>query len=254
MKASVSPAAAIFAVLLMTSAPRICRAQDAAAQKAVVVQKSDGQPREGQILGVKADAIRIKIGPVETSIPMANVASVTMPPPKEYMDALALWQKGDATKTLPVLSSLVGQYNGLPTIWAERASALLGEVYLASGQIDKAESALADFQKLYPNAGASADVALARLAIAKKDFDGARVKLVPIVEMAKAAKLPDSSSGTVYGQALYLLGQVQESSAENAEALENYLLAATLFREDGAVAAKAAERATALKDKNVIVP
>ena len=97
-------------------------------------------------------------------------------------------------------------------------------------------------------------MALARLAIAKKDFDGARVKLVPVVEMAKAAKLPDSATGAVYGQALYLLGQVQESSAENAEALENYLLAVTLFHEDEAVAAKAAERAKALKEKNVIVP
>ena len=84
MKASVSPAAAIFAVLLVASAPRICRAQDAAGQKAVVVQKSDGQTREGEILGVKADSIRFKIGPAETSIPMANVASVTMPAPKEY--------------------------------------------------------------------------------------------------------------------------------------------------------------------------
>jgi len=247
MKASVSPAAAIFAVFLLASVPWICRAQDVVAQK-------DGQQREGQILGVKADAIRIKIGPAETSIAMANVASVTMPAPKEYTDALALWQKGDAAKTLPVLGPLVEKFNGLPTKWAERGSGLLGEVYIASGQIDKAEAALADFQKLYPNAGAGAGVALARLAIAKKDFDGARVKLVPIVEMAKAAKLPDSATGAVYGQALYLLGQVQESSAENAEALENYLLAVTLFHEDEAVAAKAAERAKALKEKNVIVP
>ncbi|MEI8313420.1 MAG: hypothetical protein WCH98_21940 [Verrucomicrobiota bacterium] len=254
MKASVSPATVIFAVLLLACVPRICPAQDASAQNAIIVQKSDGQPREGQILGVKADAIRIKIGPVETSIPMANVASVTMAPPKEYTDALALWQKGDAAKTLPVIAPLVEKFNGLPTKWAERGSALLGEVYLASGQLDKAEAAFGAFQKLYPNAGTSADVSLARLAIAKKDFDGARVKLVPIVEMAKATKFPDSSTSAIYGQALFLLGQVQESSAENAEALENYLLAVTLFHEDEAAAAKAAERANALKEKNVIVP
>ena len=247
MKASVSPAAAIFAVFLLASTLPICRAQD------VVVQK-DGQRRDGQILGVKADSIRIKIGPAETGIPMSTVASVTMSAPKDYTDALALWQKGDAAKTLLLLGPLVENFNGLPTGWAERASALLGEVYLAASQIDKAEAAFANFQKLYPNAGSGADVGLARLAIAKKDYDGARVKLVPIVEKAKSTKFPDSGTSAVYGQALYLLGQVQEASAENADALENYLLAVTLFHEDQAVVAKAEERANALKEKNVIVP
>ena len=247
MKASVSLAAAIFVVLLMASVSPICRAQD------VVVQK-DGQRREGQILGLKADSLRIKIGPAETGIPMANVTSVTMAAPKAYADALGFWQKGDAAKTLPVLAPLVENFNGLPTSWAERASALLGEVYLATSQIDKAEAAFAAFQKLYPNAGSGADVGLARLAIAKKDYDGARVKLVPIVEKAKATKFPDSGTSAVYGQALYLLGQVQESSAENAEALEKYLLDVTLFHDDQAVVAKATERANALKEKSVIVP
>lgn len=248
MKASVSPAVAIFAVLLLVSGLQVLPAQD------VVVQKADGVSREGQILGVKSDTIRIKIGPVETGIPMANVASVTMAPPKAFTEALALWQKGDASKTLSVLAPLVENFNSLPTKWAERASALLGEVYLANSQLDKAEAAFAAFQKYYPDAGGSADVGLARLAIAKKDYDAARVKLVPIVEQARATKFPDSSTSAVYGQALYLLGQVQEASAENAEALENYLLAVTLFREDAAVVAKATERAEALKEKKVIVP
>jgi len=247
MKASVSPAAAIFAFLVLASVSPICRAQD------VVVQK-DGGRREGQILGVKADSIRIKIGPAETGIPMANVASVTMAAPKAFADALALWQKGDATKALSVLAPLAQNFKGLPTIWAQRASALLGEVYLAASQTDKAEAAFADFQKLYPDAGSSVDVGLAELAIAKKDYGGARAKLDPIVAKAKAIKLPDSDTSAVYGQALYLLGQVQESSAENAEALENYLLAVTLFHEDQAVVAKATERANALKEKKTIVP
>lgn len=248
MKASVSPAVAIFAVLILAVGSLVCRAQD------IVVQKNDGLPREGQILGVKAGAIRIKIGPAETGIPLANVASVTMASPKAYSDAMLLWQKGDAAKTLPVLLPLVENFNGLPTKWAERASALLSEVYLAASQTDKAEATFANFQKLYPAAGSSAEVGLARLALAKKDFAGARGKLVPIVEKAKATKFPDSSTSAVYGQALYLLGQVQEASVENAEALENYLLAVTLFHEDQAVVAKATERANALKEKSVIVP
>lgn len=248
MKASVSPAAVIFAVLILASGSQMSRAQD------VVVLKNDGQRREGQILGVKADAVRIKIGPAETGIPMSNVASVTMAPPKAYSDALTLWQAGDAAKTLTVLGPLVENFNGLPIDWAQRASALLGEVYLATSQTDKAEAAFATFQKLYPGAGTSADVGLARLAISKKDFAGARQKLLPIVEKAKATKIADPANSAVFGQALFLFGQVQEASAENADALENYLLVVTLFHEDHAVVAKAGERANALKEKNVIVP
>lgn len=247
MKASVSPAVAIFVALLLSGVPLCSHAQD------VILQK-DGQRREGQILGLKTDTVRIKVGPVETGIPLSNVASVTMAAPKAYDDALAQWQKGDAAKTLALLTPLVENFNGLPTGWAERASALLGEVFLSTGQVDKAETAFANFQKLYPSAASTADVGLARLAIAKKDFEGARVKLVPIVEKAKSTKVPDPAESAVYGQALFLLGQVQESSSENAEALENYLLAVTLFHEDKAVVAKAEERANALKEKSVIVP
>lgn len=247
MNASVSPVAAIFAALFLAWLPSVSRAQD------VVVTK-DGQRREGQILGVKSAAIRIKVGPAETGIPMASVTSVTMAPPKAVEDALALWQKGDAAKTLSLLAPVVENFNGLPTEWAERASALLGEVYLASGQLDKAEAAFANFQKLYPEAASTADVGLASLAISKKDFASARSKLVPIVEKAKETKLPDSGGSAVYGKALYLLGLVQEAAAENSEALENYLLVVTVFHEDHAVVAKAGERASALKEKNVIVP
>jgi tetratricopeptide (TPR) repeat protein len=247
MKASVSPAVAFFAALLLASLPTFCAAQDAIVQK-------DGQRRDGQILSVKSGSIRIKIGPAETGIPLASVTSVSMAAPKGYDEILALWQKGDAAKTLSMLAPLVENFIGLPTPWAERASALLGEVYLANGQLDKAESAFAGFQKAYPNSASAADVGLAALAIAKKDFAGARIKLVPIVEKAKATKLADSSNSAVYGQALYLLGLVQEASAENSEALENYLLAVTVFHDDQSVVAKAGERANALKEKNVIVP
>jgi len=247
MKASVSPTAAILAIAIFSSTCLVANAQD------TIVQK-DGQHREGQITGVKADVLRIKIGPAETGIPMANVASVTMAPPKTYTDTLTAWQSGDAKKTLSLLEPLVATFNGLPTVWAERASALLGEAFLAAGQVDKAETAFASFQKSYPAAASTADIGLARLAIEKKDFSTAREKLIPVVEKAKATKLAGAGENAVFGQALFLLAQVQESSAENSEALENYLLVTTVFHEDEAIAKKSQDRATALAEKNVIVP
>lgn len=246
MKASVSPTAVIFAVLIGFSAASV-RGQDAVVQK-------DGQRREGQILAVKAGAIRIKVGPVETGIPMANVASVTMAPPKDFVEALALWGKGDASKALPKIKPLVEQYHSLPTPWAQRAAALLGEALLATGDVAGAEAALTDFQKSYPGAGSSVDVALAGLAVEKKDFSTAREKLVPIVEIARKTMIAKPGESAVFGQALYLMGRTQEAGSEDSEALENYLLVVNLFREDQSSVAKAAERASALKEKKVIVP
>jgi tetratricopeptide (TPR) repeat protein len=245
MKASVSPATLILAAigLLVSSA---------FSQDAVVLK--DGQRREGQILGVTGDSLRIKVGPAETGIPLAGVSSVTMTPPKAFDDAVTAWQKGDAAATIAVLKPLVGTYLGLPTKWSSRAAALLGEAYVTDGKITEAEAAFADFQKAYPDDANSADVGLARIAVAKKDYETARAKLTPIVEGAAKELYPSAGENAVFGRALLLMGEIQESTGDNPAALSNYLLAATVFREDKAVVAKAEARANALEQKKVIVP
>ncbi len=244
MKASVSPVAILIALAVSALA--------AISQDAVVLK--DGQRREGQILGVRTDSIRFKVGPAETGIPLASVASVTMEPPKAYNDALAAWQAGKIDQTVSTLKPFVENFIGLPTKWAARASALLGEAYLAQNKIAEAEAAYAAFQKAYPDAAQLAEVGLARLAVAKKDFSTAREKLTPIVEAARKTKFPQSGENATFGQALFLMGEVQEASGQSSDALESYLLAVTVFREDQAVVAKAEERAKALQENKVIAP
>ncbi len=246
MKASVSPVAALAAFLLALAVQGGVAAD-------TIVQK-DGQRREGEILGVRADAVRFKVGPVETGIPLASVASVQMEPPKGFQDALSTWQKGDANAAIAQLKPLVDTFQGLPTKWAARASALLGEAYLAAGNVPAAETAFASFQKSYPSDAELATVGLAALDVAKKDFSAAREKLAPLVEQARGIQSPRPGQSATLGQALFLMGQVHESAGENPEALENYLLAVTVFREDEAVVAKAQQRATQLGQKNVAVP
>lgn len=247
MKASASPLRAIgLLIALGLTVPW------AAAQDAVVLK--NGQRREGQIVGLAGDQLKIKIGPVETSLPMAQVASVRMDAPKQFDDALATWKQGDAAKTLPILEPLVEKFRGLPTPWATRASALLGEVYLAGDQTAKAEAAFAAFQKAYPDSTDLAGIGLARLAVAKKDFAGAKQRLEPIVAEADKTLAAAPDRAAAYGQAYYLMGMVREAEGAQPEALRDYLSAVSIFHEDEAVAAKAQERANALIDKKVIVP
>lgn len=247
MKSSVSPR-----FLSTVCAALLCAGQLLAQD--TVVQK-DNQRREGQILGIAGDNLKIKVGPAETSIPMAQVASVTKAAPKAYEDSLAAWQTGDAAKTLSLLKPVVDTFRGLPTPWAERASGLLGEVYLTLDQVPAAEAAFAAFQKAYPQAGAAADIGLARLAVSKKDFATAKAKLTPIVAEAEKITIAPAGKSAAYGQAFYLMGMVRESEGQLPEALRDYLSAVTLFHEDKAISAKAQERADYLiKEKQIIVP
>ena len=219
-----------------------------------IVQK-DGQRREGEILGVINGKLKIKVGPAETSIAMDQIASVTKDPPKGYEDAIKAWQEGNANQTLSFLKPVVEAFRGLPTEWAERAAAMLGDVYLSLGQLPGAESAFAEFTKSYPNATSLSDIGLARLAVSKKDFATAKARLLPIVSEADKVMAAPAGKSAAYGQAFYLMGMVHESEGAYPEALRDYLSAVTLFHDDRAVVAKAQDRADVLvKEKQVIVP
>lgn len=230
------------------AAGTILHAQD------LVLQK-DNQRREGLITGVTDGKVKIKIGPAETTIAFAQIASVTKTAPKEYDNAIAAWEKGDANQALTLLKPLVETYRGLPTPWAERASALLGDVYLSLNQLPNAETAFAAFQKAYPASTSLADIGLARLAVEKKDYATAKTKLTPVLEEASKVSVASAAKSAAYGQAFYLMGIIKESEGDFPEALRDYLSAVTLFSEDQAIAARAQERADILiKEKQVIVP
>jgi tetratricopeptide (TPR) repeat protein len=220
----------------------------------VVVQK-DTQRREGEILGVADGKLKIRIGPAETSLPMDQVASVIKATPKTYDDALNAWQEGNANKSLSLLKPIVETFRGLPTDWAERASALLGDIYLSLDQLPAAEAAFAEFTEAYPGATSLSDIGLARLAISRKDFVAAKARLTPIVAEAESVVMAGAGKSATYGQAFYLMGIVHENEGAYPEALRDYLSAVTLFHDDKAVVAKAQARAEFLiKERQVIVP
>jgi predicted Zn-dependent protease len=219
-----------------------------------VVTSKDGMKREGLVTGVRGGAVRIKVGPAETAIPLANIQSVDMPEPAEYTAAVEAWQKGDAAAALSKLEPVVSNFEGLPVGWAERAASLLPEIFLAEDRAADAEKALAKFQQLYPDSASSSDLLLARMAISKNDFSTARGKLEPIVSEARQTLLPAGPKAAAMSQALFLMGQVHESAGEKSEALENYLLVTTLFKNDPSSVSRAADRVRVLEEEKILVP
>lgn len=222
------------------------------AQSTVILK--DGTKRDGEVTGVRDDKLRIKIGPVETALPLASVESVEMPEPADYQAASETWKSGNAAAARAKLEPVVLKFKGLPAPWAERATSMLPELYLAEGRLPEAEKTFLEFKKLYPNAGSSSDLLQARLALSKKDYSTARAKLGPLVENAKKTLLPAGPAAVASSQAVYLLGEVQEQAGDKSEALGNYLLVTTLFKADASSVARAQERADVLQKDKVIVP
>jgi hypothetical protein len=224
------------------------------------VTLKNGQRREGKITGVSNNTIRIAIsaqgaGTVESSVPLAEVQTVSMEAPADFAKARTAWQNGQAAETVKFLTPLVNGFLGLPANWVKQAAVLLVDAQLAAGDDAAAEKGLADFNKAYPDATDLTPLLRAKLAIQRKNFVGAKPLLAPIVEEGSKTKLADSSQSVLYGQAFYMMGLIHEQEGNLSEALQDYLRTTTLFFEDAATAAKARERADFLmNEKNVVVP
>jgi tetratricopeptide (TPR) repeat protein len=217
---------------------------------------ADRSVREGEIVGATATTVQLRVAQGEVGVPKGQIASVEMPVPAQFTEGLAAWEQGETGKALGTIRPLVEKFKGLPTDWAQRASALLGDILMASNDAASAEKAYLEFQKLYPGTESrGADVGMARVMISKKDFAGARAKLEPIVEEAAKKKSVSRLEGASYGQASLLLGEILESEEKYAEALESYLRTVTLYHHDARTVQIAQQKADALRAAHqVMVP
>jgi hypothetical protein len=225
-----------------------------------VVTLKDGSKRQGAIVGVDGTNIRLATevqdrGRVQTTVPLAQVASVAMNPPADLLAAETDWQGGDAAAAVAKLEPLVKGFSGLPAAWVQRATLLLIDTLLETGKTDQAEAALVAFQTAYPESADSTALIRAKIAVARNNFVGARPLLEPIVQQAKDTNLADTTQSIKFGQAYYLMGQIRESTGDLPGALEDYLYASTIFFADATTASRAQSRADILtNEKNIVVP
>jgi len=223
------------------------------AQDQIVLE--NGNQQSGTIVGIRNENLLFKSGPVETTIPLSSIKSVTKAPPSAYEASLAAWAEGNAQAALDQLRPLVTNFEGLPTQWAQRATALLGEIQLSQGQIDQAEKTLESFQESYPDATQLAAASLARVAVEKGDLEKARENVAPLIEKSTETLYIEPVDAPSFAQAHYVMGRVLESEGNHPEALENYITAYAIYHHDPSIARLAAERAKNLEaDKSVVVP
>lgn len=207
------------------------------------------------VTSVVGTRVMVKEGAGEIGYDISQIESVVKAEPPEFRKGMQLVEAGDAEKALPLLKAIADRFKGLPTPWAQDATAAVGNLYLSLGKIPEAESAYADLKKAYGGANSTAaSVGQARLAAAKGKFDEARALVDPIVKEALTKKNISRSESQLYGQAYFVLGQVAEGEQKLPEAMENYARAVAIFYQERSVVAEAQKRIDDLRQKGVATP
>ena len=250
-------AASLAAALCLSAAAELHAQQELPAR---VFLQGNPTPQEGRITGVQGDAIQLTIPNGKTGVPLAQVVRVEANAPAAYATGIAAYNAGNYDKALADLRTFGDAFRGLPTDWEQQTVAALGNIYLEKNDTAKAEGAFNDLRRYYPKApgsGLQLSVAQARLAFARNNAAQTKAQLDAII--AAALKSPAEvtrTDGAAYGQACYLMAQLQEREANFQGALENYLRVVTLFYQDPAVTGRAQKGADDLRaaHKDLSVP
>ncbi len=215
----------------------------------------DNTVQEGKVTGVTGGNVMLAVtttsGTGQTAVALGRVTRAEVAAPASYQNGLVAYRTGNWDKALADLKPLADQFRGLPADWVQQAAGLLGDLYIEKKDLAKAEAAYNDFRQLYPRASGGSvhlSVGQARVAYAKNNAARAKQQLLAITQTAmKEPALVSPLDGAAYGQAFFLLGQIQEKENSYQPALESYLRTVTLFYQDSAVAARAQQSADALR-------
>ncbi len=239
----------IFAIAAFLGLATCMSAQTPVAHQ--VKLRNNPTPLVGTVLGADGRNVQFQTPAGSVGYPLQNVESVTMPAPPELGQALTVMQSGDAAKALPLAQAVSQRFRGLPVDWAKLAASTTANLLITAGELDKAEAAFKEIEQLYPGAGGlQSKVGLARIAVAKKEFGGAKAVLEPITEEALKAKNVPRENAFAYSQAFYAMGLIHESEGKMQDALENYLRTVTIFFHDPSARAGAQQHADELRAKN----
>ena len=207
-----------------------------------------GKAQRLKVVGVSGSSLMVKGEFGDQGVPLAQIQEVRMPPPPELAQGLAAYQAKEYAKAQVLVRMVAEKFRGMPSPWAQQASALLVDIDLAQNEAAKADADYAAFAKAYPAGGTvQAEVLAARIAVARKNFAAAKQKLGPITDAALNEKTLTVGNALAYSQAFLVSGQVKESEGNLAGALEDYLRTVTLFYYDRAAVTVAQEKADALR-------
>lgn len=198
-------------------------------------------------------AIREAMGQIEYDV--SQIQEVRKAAPAEFPAGQRFIETGELDKALPLIKAVADKFKGLPTVWAQDATAMLGNIYLSLGQLGEAENAFNEFQRAYPGAGSiTASIGKARLAAERGKFAEARSIAEPMVADALKKKSVSRADSQIIGQACFVLAKAAEGEGKKSEAMEQYCRTVAIFYQERSVVAEAQKRIDALRKDGITTP
>src|SRR4051812_2651215 len=178
----------IFALVALLAIGGVVRAQQPAGSHTLKLRGS-AAALSGTILSADGKIVQFQTQAGSIGYPLANVESVTMPPPPEYALAQQAIAAKDQKKALQLARGVYDKFKGLPVDWAKVSALMVADILITTGETDKADAVYREFEQLYPGGGGlQAKVGRARIAAAKKDLLTAKDTLASITEEAMKLK------------------------------------------------------------------
>ena len=236
-------------LLLLAAAPF------ASAQDSMILKTTPPQKKDGLITSVTGGKVMLKEVAGEIAYALEQIESVSKAAPVEFQRGSQLVEAGDLAGALGPMKAVADKFKGLPTTWAQDATASLGNIYISLGKLPEAAAAIADFKSAYGGGNSlAARVAEARLAAARKKFAEAKSIAAPVVAEALTKKNVSRADSQLFGQAYFVLGQVAEGEKDFPAAMENYCRTVAIFYQERSVVAEAQKRIDDLRQKGITTP
>ncbi len=252
-----SAAAAVFCgVFALVTMQADALAQTPPGPDSITLRTTPPQFKSGVLItGVVGGRIMVREGTSDAGYDISQVQEVLKAAPAEFTSGLKLVEEGKLEQALPLIRTVADKYRGLPTTWARDSAAMLGNICITLGKLTEAEMAIREFKSAYAaTASAAANVAEARLAAGRSQFDKAKGIAEPIASGALQKKNVSRTDSQTYGQAFLVLGQCAENENKLPEAMEHYCRAVAIFYQEPAIVADAQKRIDELRKKGVTTP
>jgi len=238
--------------LVVGSALLVAGLQWAGAEDVIYTQT---QTNRGQVKAVSSTAVTLVTALGEMNIPRASIVKLDVVAPVPILKGIAAFEKGNYREAQINLTG-VTTYLGLDAEWAEKGLIALAKCVLAGGDLAKAESQFNDFIQAYPPPASEhsvdAELGLAMVAIAKKDYETAMAKFIEVAEPFDKVLKPSRDQIANASECYLGMGKCLESQDKLDEALVAYLKVVALYFSDTACPEAAYQAAMIMARQNQV--
>jgi tetratricopeptide (TPR) repeat protein len=202
----------------------------------------------GEVIGVTASGVQIKVAIGELTIPREDIVSTTIDKPVALDAAVAAAKAQNFQEAVTGLKPIIDHYAGLRLPWVEEAMLRLGDAYIGLKDFASAKRIFDSFKSLYPASPQTAglDVKYARVLSEQKDYAKALEALNSFLELMLKRDFLTDEQETAVAEALVLRGDCLAATTKRDAALDDYLKVVTLFDYDADRAAEAKYKAARL--------